>query len=174
MKFSQPTVFFSVFSSVIAYTSIAQVNSDIVNLDNAVQQLTAAVAAYNGGLFSEVPEAISFVVVEARLTQGDVDSGSLPPSLSESDTQNFINLVANTLAIDNPKAVKELEAKKALIEASNQQSIVEAGLKALLAGHLDFTENIVERSPPSKVQGVEDVANIITVALQDGINAFAQ
>lgn len=173
MKFTPSTIILSLVSSVIALTSVDQVINDIINLNSAVVDLTAATAAYQGGLFDSIPQGFDFIVVEARLTQGDTDSGLLPPALSESDTQDLIDTVASTLAINNPKAVQTLKSKKALIDASHETAVVELGLQALLAGHLDFTQHIVSRSPASKIQAVRDVANIITVALQGGINTFA-
>lgn len=174
MKFSRPAIFLSLISSAVAYTDISQVIDDVVSLNSAVVDLTAAVEAYQGGLFSAISPAINFVIVEARLTKGVTDTHLLPPTtLSEGDTQDLIDTVASTLAINNPKAVAQLKAKKALIDASYQTSIVELGLQALLKGHLDFEQQIVQRSPASKVKGVRDVADIITVALQDGINTFA-
>lgn len=174
MKFIQPTIILSLISSAIAYTTMSQVIDDVISLNSAVVDLTAAVAAYQGGLFTAISPAISFVVVEARLTKGVTDTRLLPPStLSESDTQDLIDTVASTLAINNPKAVAGLKAKKALIDASYQTSIVKIALQTLLSGHLQFEEQIVQRSPASKVAGVQAVADIITVALQDGINTFS-
>lgn len=174
MKFIRPTIILTLISSVIAYTDVSQIISDIISLNSAVVDLTAAVAAYQGGLFSAISPAINFAIVEARLTKGDTDSHLLPPStLSESDAQDLIDTVASTLAINNPKAVQQLKAKKALIDASYQTSIVELGLQALLQGHLDFSQQVINRSPPSKLQAIQDVVNIITVALQDGVNTFA-
>jgi hypothetical protein len=174
MKFFQPTVILSLISSVVAYTTVDQVITDIITLNNAVVDLDAAVQAYQGGLLSAVAPGISFVVVEARLTKGDADTALLPPStLSDSDTQDIIDTVASTLAINNPKAVSDLIAKKPLFDAAGASPIIELGLQALLAGHLSFAQQILNRSPADKYQGVENVANIITVALQNGINTFA-
>lgn len=173
VKLTQPVTILSFIASVLAYTTTNQVIADIVGLNAAVVDLTAATAAYQGGLFNSISQAIDFTVVEARLTQGDADTGLLPPSLTDSDTQDIIDTVASTLAINNHKAVAQLIAKKSLIESSGEVSIVEVALEALLAGHLTFEQHIITRSPADSVQGVENVTSIITDALQNGINAFA-
>lgn len=173
MRLTKSITILSIISSAIAVTNINTVINDIINLNAAVVDLTAATQAYQGGLLSAVSPAISFVVVEARLTLGVTDSGLLPSSISDSDTQDLIDTVASTLAINNPKAVSVLKSKKALFDASGQSPTVELGLQALLAGHLTFENNILQRCPADKVQGVQNVADIITRALQDGINTFA-
>ena len=157
----------------LAYTTVDQVNSDIVTLDDSVKDLTASTIAYNGGLLSAINPGINFVPVEAELTKGVVDARSLPPdTLSVADTQRLVNTVSTTLAVDNPEAVKQLKLKKDLIEASGGSPIVKTGLQALLKEHLDFSASIIQRSPQSELEDVQSVVDIITMALQDGINTF--
>ena len=160
--------------STLAYTTVNQVIADIIALDAQVKILTASVTTYTGGIINAVPPAIDFVSVEARLSKADVDGRLLSPStLSVADTQDIVNTVASTLAVDNPAAVDELKQKKAVIVASGGGLIVQAALRALLAGHLELTNSITTRTPASELASVQRVADIITVALEDGINSFS-
>lgn len=164
---------FALASVCLAYTTVSQVETDIVNLDNAVKQLTASTAAYTGGVL--LVQGIDFTIVEAKLTQGNADVTQLPPGqLSVSDTQSLVDLVASTLAIDNPRAVKTLKSKKQLIDAvPGQMLIVREGLQTLLDGHLYFSNQVLQRTPPAQLAEVQYYVDVISDALQDGVNAFS-
>lgn len=146
---------------------------DIINLDDAVRDLTAAVSAYTGGIL--LSSGIDFLNVTARLSKANIDISSLPQQDFElASIHELEDVVKVTLAIDNPKAVNELVSKKALIEqVPLQGGVVKTGLETLLAGHLQFTQQALDRTPESEVKGVQDVANIITNALQKGVAEFS-
>lgn len=160
-------------SLAIAYTTVDLVIADIIYLDNAVRQLIVSTQAYTGGVL--LVQGTDFTNVEGRLTKANTDVTLLPPQdLSVADTYRLVSVVSHTLAVDNPRAVDTLISKKALIEATPLQGgIVEAGLQSLLRGHLYFSNEALQRTPPSEMADVQEQVDIISNALQKGIDAFS-
>lgn len=99
-------------ATAIAASTVEQVISDITILDDNVKAFTAKVNSYNGGWWRALPQLSAATSVFVSLLAGDATTSSLPPSLSVSDAYLIIDHVKATLAIDNPIAVKALEAKK--------------------------------------------------------------
>lgn len=159
-------------TSALAVTTVSQIKDDITTLDNNVQALTAQTALYTGGLIAAAPLLVSLTTVYLSLLQGVTDSALLPSSISESDAQSLISHVNSTLAVDNPIAVKTLEGKAELFKDQNLQDAIAASLGLLLAGHEAFTNNVLQRLPEGQSENGQDVTEIITVALTEGIHYF--
>jgi hypothetical protein len=94
--------------------------------------------------------------------------------LTEEDGIRLIDHVNRTLAIDNPIAVEVLESKKQLFDAAGTSPIIKGGLKLLLSDHLAFSNEVLERAPPSLLADGNAVVDVITNALQHGIETFSQ
>ncbi|TEY73117.1 hypothetical protein BOTCAL_0083g00300 [Botryotinia calthae] len=159
-------------SIVLALTTVTQVKNDITTLDINVQALTSQTALYNGGLLPAAPLLGSLTAVYLSLLQGVTDSALLPPSISESDAQSLNEHVNVTLAIDNPIAINTLKGKKALFKEQGLDGAIVAGLGLLLAGHEAFTNNVLQRLPEDQSADGQEVTQVITVALTDGIHYF--
>lgn len=146
---------------------------DIIQLDNAVKQLTSATAAYTGGLL--LSQGIDFLTVQGKLNQANTDISLLPAQkLSVPEIQLLENVVSQTLAVDNPQAVNVLIAKKELIQKTPLQGgLVKTGLSSLLAGHLYFSKQALDRTPDSERANVQKLVDVISNALQKGIDSFS-
>ncbi|TVY73215.1 hypothetical protein LSUE1_G008605 [Lachnellula suecica] len=162
-----------IFTGAALAATVPQVYNDITVLDNNVKALTAQVEIYTGGLVSALPQLSALSAVYESLFIGDVDTGLLPTTLlSESDVTILINHVNETLAVDNPIAVKTLEGKKDLYKAAGLDSLLAGALQLLLAGHETFVRHAVERTAPDDLDRVKVVALVISEALQHGIDTF--
>ncbi|TGO36307.1 hypothetical protein BHYA_0129g00280 [Botrytis hyacinthi] len=159
-------------STVLALTTVTQVKNDITTLDNNVRALTSQISPYSGGLLPAAPLLGSLTAVYLSLLQGVTDSALLPPSILESDAQSLIEHVNVTLAIDNPIAVDTLKGKKQLFKEQGLNGAIVAGLGLLLVGHEAFTNNVLQRLPEDQSANGQEVTQIITVALTDGIHYF--
>ncbi|TGO58349.1 hypothetical protein BCON_0056g00410 [Botryotinia convoluta] len=148
-------------STALALATVTQVKNDITTLDNNVRALNSQTALYNGDLLPAAP-----------LLGSHSHSALLPPSIIESDAQSLIEHVSVTLAIDNPNAVNTLKGKKQLFKEQGLDGAIMAGLGLLLAGHEAFTNNVLQRLPEDQSADGQEVTQIITVALTDGIHYF--
>ena len=52
--------------------------------------------------------------------------------------------------------------------------VIKGGLKLLLSDHLAFSNEVLERAPPSLLADGNAVVDVITNALQHGIETFSQ
>lgn len=161
-------------TQILAATTVAQVNADIVTLDNSVKTLTTSVQNYHGGLLNETGITLNLALVAANTAKGGTDANALPSTtLSNNEACSVISTVKQTLDIDNPAAVDALIAKKAFFQQSLQDGLVQAGLKLLLSEHLYFSDAILERTPLGALGGANEAVDVISNALQRGINEFA-
>lgn len=85
--------------------------------------------------------------------------------------------VNKTLAVDNPIAVDTFIAKKALYEEAGLKLAIHLSLKVFMALQLRVADNIMARvpsdAPKEKVEIAKRDIQIITEALQRGIDAYA-
>ncbi|KAF7893763.1 hypothetical protein EAF00_007277 [Botryotinia globosa] len=144
-------------STVLALTTDTQLKNDITTLDNNVRALTSQTALYSGGLLPAAPLLGSLTAVYLSLLQ---------------DAKSLIEHVNVTLAIDNPIAIDTLKGKKQLFNEQGLDGAIVAGLGLLLAGHEAFTNNMLRRLPEDQSADGQEVTQIITVALTDGIRYF--
>lgn len=154
-------------------TQVDVVFNDITVLDGYVQALTANVRAYQGGLITEGPQLLGLIEVHLATRQGYYDATSLPRPLSEADGERLIQHVNQTLSIDNPIAVSTLESKEALFDAAGTTPAIAEALKVLLNDHLAFSEEVLQRLPADEVQQGNEVVDVITDALDNGIEVFS-
>lgn len=161
------------FASLVAAAQIDVVIDDVTALDQDVQDLTADVRAYNGGLLAQSPLLLGVTKVHVATRKGYYDSKDLPRPLSETDATRLIDHVNNTLAIDNPIAVETLKGKKDLFDASGTSIFIKGGLQILLDDHLDFSNEVLERAPKSLEQDANSVVDVISDALRSGIEFFS-
>lgn len=168
MRFS-----FLFLASVVAASQVDVVVDDVTALDQDVQDLTAGVRAYNGGLLAQSPLLLGLTKVHIATRTGYYDSKSLPSPLSETDAHRLIEHVNETLAIDNPIAVKTLIGKKDLFEAAGTTIFIKGGLEILLDDHLDFSREVLDRAPEGLEGDGQEVVDVITRALENGIEEFS-
>lgn len=154
----------------------AQVNTvydTVTKIDNAVLELTASTQAYNGGFIPQLPLAIDFVPVHLATRKGFYDSLLLPQTLTVSDAQRLIEHVNNTLSVDNPAAVNVLKGKKSLFDAEHSTPLIKAALQLLLSDHLAFSNEVAKRVPAELQEDGQKVIDVITIALEDGVETFS-
>lgn len=151
---------------IYAYTSVSTVLDDITSIHDNVNVLTAAVAAYQGGLLGQTPLLAKLTVVQAATGKGATDANGLPSKLSYTDSETIINYVNQTLSVGNPAAVKTLESKEAYFQATGTAGVVADGLKILLSEHLAFSNAVGERIPQELVADANEVVDVITNALE--------
>lgn len=154
-------------------TQVNTVYADVTSIDNHVQDLIAATQDYNGSYIGLVPIGIDFVPVHLATRKGYYDSLPLPSQLSESDASLLIDHVNKTLSIDNPRAVNTLKSKKPLLQPKGLDPFIKSGLQLLLSDHLSFSNEVGKRVPQDLQPEAQQVVNVITVALQDGIAYFS-
>ncbi|KAF7877441.1 hypothetical protein EAF04_001118 [Stromatinia cepivora] len=159
-------------STALALTAVSEVEVDITTLDTDFQALTAQTALYTGGLLPVAPILSSLTTIYLSLLQCVTDSTLLPPSILESDAQSLIEHVNATLAIDNPIAVNTLKSKKELFKEQGLDNAIVTALGLLLTGHEAFEYNVLQRLPEDQVADGQEVTQIITVALTEGIQYF--
>lgn len=164
---------FLLYTSTVLCSQVDVVIDDITALDEDVQSLTAKVRAYNGGLLAQTPQLLGLTQVHLATRRGYYDSKLLPNPLSESDATRLIDHVGATLSIDNPIAVEVLKSKKELFDAAGTSPAIAIGLKVLLDDHLAFSDEVLKRAPEDQVEAANEVVDVITVALQDGIATFS-
>jgi hypothetical protein len=160
-------------ATAILASQVDVVIDDITALDQDVQSLTAKVRAYNGGLIAQTPQLFGLTQVHLATRKGYYSATTLPRPLTEEDGAKIIEHVKQTLAIDNPIAVEVLESKKQLFDAAGTTPVIRAGLKLLLSDHLAFSDEVLERVPVSQLAEANAVVDVISNALQHGINAFS-
>jgi len=160
-------------AAVVSSSQVDVVIDDITALDQDVQSLTANVRAYNGGLIPQIPQLFGLTKVHLATRKGYYDATSLPSPLSETDATRLIEHVNQTLSIDNPIAVDVLISKKEFFDAAGTSPVIKEGLKILLDDHLDFSYEVLERAPADKLADGNEVVDVITVALQRGIDTFS-
>lgn len=153
--------------------SVETVYNTITKIDNAVLNLTAATQAYQGGFVQQLPLAIDFVPVHLATREGFYDSLLLPQNLTDADALLLIEHVNKTLSVDNPKAVKVLESKKSLFDSELSTPLIKAGLQLLLSDHLSFSDEVAKRIPAGLQADGQEVIDVITVALEDGVKTFS-
>lgn len=164
---------FLISATTVLSSQVDVVIDDITALDQDVQSLTAKVRAYNGGLIPQVPQLFGLTEVHLATRKGYYAATQLPRPLTESDGQRIIDHVNATLAIDNPIAVQVLESKKPLFDAAGTSPFIKAGLQVLLDDHLAFSNEVLERAPASELQDANEVVDVISNALQHGIETFS-
>lgn len=166
--------FFLLSATAVSASQVDVVIDDISALDQDVQSLTAKVRAFNGGLIPQVPQLFGLTQVHLATRKGYYSATALPRPLTEEDGLRLIEHVNKTLAIDNPIAVEVLESKKPLFDAAGTSPVIKGGLKLLLSDHLAFSNEVLERAPPSLLADGNAVVDVITNALQHGIETFSQ
>jgi len=157
----------------VSASQVDVVINDITALDQDVQSLTAKVRAYNGGLIPQIPQLFGLTQVHLATRKGYYSATTLPRPLTEEDGARLIDHVNRTLAIDNPIAVGVLESKKPLFDAAGTSPAIRAGLKLLLSDHLAFSNEVLERAPMSELAEGNAVVDVISNALQHGIETFS-
>lgn len=166
--------FFPLFlASLAAASQVDVVIDDVTSLDEDVKDLTAGVEAYNGGLLAQSPLLLGLTKVHIATRTGYYDSKSLPNPLSEEDANRLIDHVNGTLAVDNPIAVKTLIGKKDLFEAAGTTVFIKGGLEILLDDHLAFSDEVLKRAPEGTGSVGREVVDVITRALENGIEEFS-
>jgi hypothetical protein len=160
-------------ATAILASQVDVVIDDITALDQDVQSLTAKVRAYNGGLIAQTPQLLGLTQVHLATRKGYYSATTLPCPLTEEDGARIIEHVNETLAIDNPIAVEVLESKKQLFDAAGTTPVIRAGLNLLLSDHLAFSNEVLERAPASQLAEANAVVDVISNALQHGINVFS-
>lgn len=158
----------------VSSSQVDIVIDDITALDKDVQSLTFKVRAYNGGLIPQVPQLFGLTEVHFATRKGYYSATSLPRPLTDNDAARIVEHVNETLAIDNPIAVEVLESKKQLFDSAGTRPFIKAGLELLLSDHLAFSNEVLQRAPESQLQQANDVVDVISNALQHGINTFAE
>lgn len=153
--------------------TVQTVYDDITKIDNAVLELTNTTQAYNGGFIPQLPLAIDFVPVHLATRKGFYDSLLLPDTLTNADALLLIEHVNQTLSVDNPAAVNVLISKKSLFDAEDSTPLIKAGLQLLLSDHLSFSNEVAKRIPAELQADGQEVIDVITVALQDGVTTFS-
>lgn len=164
------------FLASLAAAAASQVDvviDDVTALDQDVKDLTAGVQAYNGGLLAQTPLLPGLTKVHIATRTGYYDSKELPRPLSVTDAGRLIDHVNATLAIDNPIAVKTLVDKKELFAAAGTTLVIKGGLQVLLDDHLKFSNEVLERAPEGLEAEGQEVVDVITRALEGGIEAFS-
>lgn len=149
------------------------VYNTITEINQNVDELTAKTHAYNGGLIAQLPLAIDFLPVHLATRKGFYDSLLLPDLLTDSDALRLIEHVNNTLSIGNPEAVRVLKTKKRLFDAEHSTPLIRAGLQLILGDHLSFSNEVAKRVPVELQAGGQEVIDVITVALEDGVETFS-
>ncbi len=168
----------STASSLTPRSTISQVLQDVSNIDSHVLTLTQQIRSYQGGLPGILPQVDSLSSVYDALQDGVRDSGNLPNPISLLDAFNLVEQVNSTLAIDNPAAIDALIEKKQLYVNTGVSGTLAPILQQLLDGHEQFSKNILDRlapdTPPEAVDLGKQVIEVISVALQKGIDAFSE
>lgn len=160
--------------STVLAASVEDVYDDITSLDQDVQALTTMVRAYEGGLAGQAPLLLQLTRVHIATRKGGFDAATLPTTpLAESDAIKLIEHVNNTLSVDNPIAVNVLVSKKALFDKSGTDPFIKAGLQILLDDHLYFSNEVLERTPQDLIAEANEVVDVISNALQQGIATFS-
>jgi hypothetical protein len=160
-------------ATAVSASQVDVVIDDITALDQDVQSLTAEVRAYKGGLVAQTPQLFGLTQVHLATREGYYSATTLPRPLTEEDGARIIEHVNETLAIDNPIAVEVLESKKQLFDTAGTSPAIKAGLKLLLSDHLAFSNEVLERTPASQLAEANAVVDVISNALQHGINTFS-
>lgn len=160
-------------TTVLSSQEVDVVIADITALDRDVQSLTAKVRAFNGGLIPQIPQLFGLTEVHLATRKGYYAATQLPRPLTSSDGRRIIDHVNVTLAIDNPIAVSVLESKKTLFDAAGTSPAIKLGLQVLLSDHLAFSNEVLERAAASELADGNAVVDVITNALQHGIETFS-
>ncbi|TID14743.1 putative cell wall galactomanno protein [Venturia nashicola] len=174
-------------SLLLAFTAYAvsikardvQLADDIYAIDAAVNALTENVNDYNSGSFPSglvdgIPILLDVVNIHLVNRKGYADA-NLSPTLDSQDSITVVKSVTNSVAVDIPKSVDALKAKKSLFVAAGLTQIVIASLKLLKNDHDTFSAAVVAKltaDAETTAQGLAGV-KIIDDALADGIAYFS-
>ncbi|KAJ6789378.1 hypothetical protein PWT90_00931 [Aphanocladium album] len=157
---------------------MAQVMQDVAIIDSHVLTLTEQIRSYEGGLPGVLPQVESLSYVYNALQDGVKDSGNLPNVISIEEAFNLVVQVNDTLAVHNPAAIDVLIERKHLYEDAGVSGTISPILQQLLNGHEQFSQNILDRippgTPPEAIDIGRQVVEVISVALQTGIDAFTE
>lgn len=149
---------------------------DISQIDTGIRGLTELVRPYQGGLLSLLPLAPDAFGAGLGVANGVLHSSQLPNPLSLDDLLHLTQHVNKTLAVDNPIFFKLLVDKKDQFVQSGLQLPVQLILKIILALHLSFSDNVLNRAPLETPAAALSTAwadiNLITNAIQVSINAY--
>jgi hypothetical protein len=147
--------------------------ADIKGIDKGVNDVRAATANYNGGLISTVALVPGFTEIEVANRKGYADANLRVSKFSASESKAIVQTVIKTVGIDIPASIKELEAKKAVLEASGQAALIPPLLKVLLYDHDTFSAAVSAKLSSDLAAGAAVVAKIHN-AIQEGIDYFSE
>lgn len=156
-----------------------QLADDIYAIDAAVNTLIGNINNYNSGSFptglvSGIPILLDVVNIHLVNRKGYVDA-NLSPTLDSQNSITVVNSVTNSVAIDIPKSVDALKAKKSLFAEAGLTQVTIASLKLLKSDHDTFSAAIEAKltgDAETIAQGVAGV-KVIDDALADGIAYFS-
>lgn len=155
---------------------MSKVMQDVANIDCYVLTLTGQIRSYQGGLPGIIPQVDTLSSVYEALKSGVRNSGNLPSIITLEDAFNLVVQVNETLAIDNPAAIDALIEKKTVYKDAGVAGTLPVILQALLDGHEQFSQIIIDRlppdTPPEAVNIGKQVVEVISEALRKGIKAF--
>ncbi|KAK3073625.1 hypothetical protein LTR53_004635 [Teratosphaeriaceae sp. CCFEE 6253] len=129
-------------TSVVAYATPLAVRdagtdllvTDLLQLDQAIRNITYAASNYTGGVAAYRPIRDSFVQVNRTNRIAYYDAMTIKPQ-TIAESNRIIAVVANPIAPDITDAVNALIAKKALIASAGLSAETAAGLNLISYDH---------------------------------------
>lgn len=158
-------------------TSEAQILSDLVHLDDSINDLTSSINDYNGGLplisvIESTPVLGAIIDVHLANRKCYYDSMELPQLDSEKSTV-ILDYISDTISKDIPAGVAAIEKKRPQFESAGLTSVVLGSLRLLEYDHDTFSEVLLEKAAPDTQPRGEVIVKAIHDAIQDGIDYFS-
>nr|AUS76864.1 putative cell wall galactomannoprotein [Leptoxyphium fumago] len=114
------------------------VYDDISGIDSAVQKLTAALTAYEGGILATQPVFDAAIAIHNVNRQGFADAKATT-NLTSAESKRIVQHVSDSVGVSIPAGLKVLEAKKPLFDTAQVSSVIKSTIDLLKYDHETFS-----------------------------------
>lgn len=154
---------------------IAVAEGDIGAISSAVQQVTAAVNAYQGGVAAAAPilaDATNVHLVNRKAFADAAAAATAGIKATEAESEAIVTFTENSVGQTIPESIAALKAKGALLTKAGLKNSVVALLKLLKSDHESYSKELLLEVAPGQVKRADAVVLKIDNAIQDGITYF--
>lgn len=150
----------------------ATIQSDLQKINSDTLALTQAVNNYNGGIANAGPIVSAENTLEKDIKSTTQDAQNSAP-VSETDGQNILNYIKNTLTPNLEGSLSAIEVKKSKFDADGLSPTVESDLKQLKSETDDLGAALLAKAPADLQSQGKSVLARIDRDFQGAINYFA-
>lgn len=159
-------------AAVVFRRDAAQVLTDLEQINSDTTALTTAVNNYNGGLANAVPIISAESTLENDLKTATTDANN-SGTVSESDAQNILDYITNTLEPNIETSLTALKAKKSDFDTDGLTPTVESDLQTLKTDTDNLGAALIAHTPSDLVTQAQTIQAKIDADFTDAINYFS-